>query len=375
LAAAGGEVSVSGDPDLPRYVMVSSGTTSVPKLSLWTDNNLFAFGEVWARAVALSFKDRVVGLAPAGTGAIGYVYGVLFPLLKGATCVLLERWQPAGALSLMAHERASVVAAVPTQLVKLMSEPRVNDIALPALRVVTNAGAPMPPEVAARLEELWDCRIQTVYGATDGGVPLMTDIGDPAPARLRSVGRALPLSEIRVVDRELREVEPGQPGEILWRGPTKTFGYLNDPVRTAEMFTEDGYYRSGDLVVADADGYFRIVGRVKDMIIRGAQNISPREIEEAVLGHPAVSEAVAVGLPDPVYGERVCVAVTLRDGHMLELAELGAHLRSQRMAAFKLPERLEIFDELPKTVTGKVSKDAVRERVLQRSVGDHAAIG
>jgi acyl-CoA synthetase (AMP-forming)/AMP-acid ligase II len=375
LAGAAGDMGVPGDPDLPRYVMVSSGTTSVPKLSLWTDNNLFAFGEVWARSVALSFKDRVVGLAPAGTGAIGYVYGVLFPLLSGATCVLLERWDPAAALSLMAREHASVVAAVPTQLVKLLSERGLAGIDLPALRVVTNAGAPMPPEVAARLERLWDCRIQTVYGATDGGVPLMTDIADPAQARRHTVGRLLPLSEVRLVDRDLRDVELGQPGEILWRGPTKTFGYLNDPARTAEMFTEDGYYRSGDLAQADGDGYFRIVGRVKDMIIRGGQNISPREVEEAVLGHPAVSEVVAVGLPDPVYGERVCVAVTLRDGQALELAELNTHLRTRRMASFKLPERLEIFDELPKTVTGKVSKDAVRERVLGRSVGDHAAVG
>jgi acyl-CoA synthetase (AMP-forming)/AMP-acid ligase II len=375
LAAAAGDVSVPGDPDLPRYVMVSSGTTSVPKLSLWTDNNLFAFGEVWARAVALSFKDRIVGLAPAGTGAIGYVYGVLFGLLKGATCVLLERWDPVAALSLMIKERASVVAAVPTQLVMLLGEPGLEDIALPELRVITNAGAPMPPEVAARLERMWDCRVQTVYGATDGGVPLMTDIADPAAARRGTVGRVLPLSDVRLVDQDLFEAAPGCPGEILWRGPTKTFGYLNDPARTAEMFTEDGYYRSGDLAQADGDGYYRIVGRVKDMIIRGGQNISPREVEEAVLEHPAVSEAVAVGLPDPVYGERVCVVVTLRDGQLLELDELNRHLRSRRMATFKLPERLEVFDELPKTVTGKVSKDAVRERVMQRSVGDHAAVG
>jgi non-ribosomal peptide synthetase component E (peptide arylation enzyme) len=375
LGTSAGPLPAAGDPDLPRYVMVSSGTTNVPKLSLWTDNNLCYFGEVWSRAVALSYKDRVVGLAPAGTGAIGYVFGILFPLLRGATSVLLERWEPTAALALIAAERATVVTAVPTQLVKLLDAPSARDIAFPHLRVVANAGAPMPPDAAARLERTWDCRIQNVYGATDGGVPLMTRIEDPAPVRLGTVGRPVPLTDIRLRDASGDEARPGEPGEIHWRGPTKTFGYLGDPARTAEMFTADGYYRSGDLAQADADGNFRIVGRAKDMIIRGGQNISPREIEEAVLAHPAVGEAVAVGLPDPVYGERVCVAVTLRDGGRLDLPALNAFLATRRMAKFKLPERLECFDELPRTVTGKLGKEAVRRLVLERSVGDDAAVG
>ena len=355
--------------------MVSSGTTSVPKLSLWTDNNLFAFAQMWAGAVALSLEDRIVGLAPAGTGAIGYVFGVLFPLLAGATSVLLERWDPAAALELLVRERATLAAAVPTQLVKLLDESELAATALPDLRVMVNAGAPLAPDVAARLEATCDCRIQTVYGATDGGVPLMTRINDGASARRSTVGRVTPLTDVRLVDTAMRDVQPGEPGEILWRGPTKTFGYLNDPARTAEMFTEEGYYRSGDLAQPDGNGHLRIVGRAKDMIIRGGQNISPREIEEAVLGHPAVSEAVAVGVPDPVYGERVCVAVTACDGLTLDLTALNEYLVTRRMATFKLLERVEVFAELPKTVTGKVSKEAVRDLIAQRSVGDHASVG
>jgi acyl-CoA synthetase (AMP-forming)/AMP-acid ligase II len=291
---------------------------------------------------------------------------VLFPLLGGATSTLLERWSPSEALELIEREGATIVSAVPTQLVKLLQEPAAAALRAPQLRVVTNAGAPMPPDAAAALETIWDCRIQTVYGATDGGVPLMTSIDDPVDKRRSTVGSVIPMTELLLVDEELRPVAPGERGEILWHGPTKSFGYLNEPGRTEETFWGDGYYRSGDLGELDADGYVRIVGRAKDLIIRGGQNISPREIEEAVAQHPAVSEVAAVGLPDPVYGERVCAVVSLLAGEALELAELLAFLKSRQLAPFKLPERLEILPELPKNASGKTSKQDVRRLVLER---------
>lgn len=180
----------------------------------------------------------------------------------------------------------------------------------------------------------------------------MTTIDDPAEKRRTTVGRPLPHTDLRL-----------ESGELLWRGPTKSFGYLNDAARTAEAFTDDGHYRSGDLAEADADGYYRIAGRAKDMIIRGGQNISPREVEEAAGSHPAVSEVVAVGVPDAVYGERVCVAVTLRDGAQLDLEDLTGFLAGRDVAKFKLPERLVVLPELPKTASGKLSKAEVRRLI------------
>ena len=157
---------------------------------------------------------------------------------------------------------------------------------------------------------------------------------------------------------------------MLWRNPTKTFGYLNDAERTDAMFWDDGFYRSGDLGVVDEDGYLRIVGRAKDVIIRGGQNLSPREIEEAIATEPNVSEVAVVGIPDPVYGERACACVVLRAGGSLSLDGLSQFLAAQDLVKYKWPERLELFTELPKSAGAKVSKVELRAAVLSRAEHD-----
>jgi non-ribosomal peptide synthetase component E (peptide arylation enzyme) len=359
-------VRVERDPNAPRFVMVTSGTTDLPHMSLWTDNNLWFFMSQFRKRIGLVEDDIAVGLSPANTGATGYVFPVLGPLLSGAASILLEEWSPEAALDLIEHERATLATAVPTQLVMMLERDDLADRDFSALRVFTNAGAAMPPNAAERMERVFGCIQHVVYGATDGGVPAMTQVSDPAEKRWNTVGKLTEFAEVRLVDALNEDVSPGQAGEILWRSPTKTFGYLNEPERTEAAFVDDGWYKSGDLGKLDEDGYLSIVGRAKDLIIRAGQNISPHELEMLLSRHPAIAEVSVIGFPDPVYGERTCACVVARRGEEVTLKSVIDFLDAQHVAKYKLPERLELFTELPKSAGGKVTKVELRATVAER---------
>jgi non-ribosomal peptide synthetase component E (peptide arylation enzyme) len=361
------------DPNAPRYIMVTSGTTGLPHMSLWSDNNLWYFMCEHIDAVRLGVGDVAVGIAPASTGATGYVFAVLGPILAGATSILLEDWTPQNALDLFVAAKATHITAIPTQVLKLLNDPTLRGRDFTSIRTFTNAGAAMPPEAAATMEEVFDCLAHVCFGATDGGVPTMLRWDDPRPKRLATVGRVIAHSELRLVDADMNDVPVGEPGEVLWRGATKSFGYLNEPERTEAAFWGDGWYRSGDIGSMDADGYLSVVGRVKDLIIRGGQNISPREIEDFIVAQPEVADVSVIGIPDAVLGERVCACVVLLPGKALGLAELTERMRAQGMATFKLPERIEIFDDFPKSAGGKVTKVELRSIVADRSGGSSEA--
>jgi acyl-CoA synthetase (AMP-forming)/AMP-acid ligase II len=354
--------------DEPRFITVTSGTTDIPRMSQWTDNNLSFLLRDYAEAVEMTAGDVAVAIAPANTGATGYLFPVLAPLLCGAASVLLEDWNPARALDLLEGEQATHAAAIPTQLVKMLQEQGIGRRDFSSVRVITSAGAPLTPDTAEQTEHAFGCAVTTVYGSTDGGVITVTRTTDPVHKRRHTVGRPIPGAELVLRDPLGDPVPAGTSGEATWRTPTKSFGYLNDDERTEAMFRGDGWYYSGDLGTFDADGYLAITGRSKDLIIRGGQNISPLEIEQIIARHDAVSEVAVVGVPDPVFGERVCACVVLlSDRAALTLDELVEYMRAQDIAPFKLPERLEVFNELPKTAGGKLSKVTVRSAVAERS--------
>jgi acyl-CoA synthetase (AMP-forming)/AMP-acid ligase II len=355
-------------PDEPRFITVTSGTTDIPRMSQWTDNNLSFLMHDYAEAVEMGPGDVAVAIAPANTGATGYLFPVLAPLLSGAASVLLENWNPVGALDLLESEHATHAAAIPTQLVKMLQEEGIGRRDFSSVRVITSAGAPLTPDTAEQTESTFGCVVTTVYGSTDGGVITVTRTTDPVTKRRHTVGRPIPGAELVLRDPAGQPVPTGTSGEATWRTPTKSFGYLNDDERTEAMFRDDGWYYSGDLGSLDEGGYLAITGRSKDLIIRGGQNISPLELEQIIARHEAVSEVAVVGVPDPVFGERVCACVVPRPGKTaLDLDELVSYMRAQDIAPFKLPERIELFGELPKTAGGKLSKVTLRSAIAERA--------
>jgi non-ribosomal peptide synthetase component E (peptide arylation enzyme) len=360
-AAAARLDALTADADAPRHAMISSGTTALPKISEWTDNGLHAsIACNYADAVQLSSDDVICGIATASTGATGYVYGVLAPLMVGATSVLVEPWVPQRALELMTKHRATVAIAVPAQIIKMLASPALATSDLSALRVLSNGGAPLPEARAREAELRFGCKIQTMYGATDAGTPTMMALDDPDDKRVSTVGRVVSGNELRIVTEAGEVCAPGETGEVQWRGAHKTLGYLNDDAATRAAFDDEGWYHSGDLGILGADGYLRIVGRIKDMILRGGQNIFPGEIEELLARHPAIAAVAVASIPDSTLGERACAFVVLIPGQSaLTLPDMVSYLASTGLAKFKRPERLVLMDELPLTAGGKVLKSTL----------------
>ena len=353
------------DPDQPAHVMCSSGTTGVPKASLWSANDIVAFlVHQTAQALELTSDDVAGAIAPAGQGSTGYVFPILMPLLLGATSAMLEDWKPQLALELIVRERVTYATAIPTQLVMMLNLD-LESADLSAFTRLNNAGAPLPPPVAEEIERRMGCRVQNVYGTTDGGVPSMTTVADPDWARWNTVGRGCDGEEVELRAPDGTVVVPGETGEVFWRGANNTWGYLNQPDYDEANWDSDGWYRSGDLGCVQ-DGYLRIVGRTKDMILRGGMNIFPIEIEAVLVKHPGINAVAIIAVPDDRLCEKAC-AVIVPAGEPLTLPELSGFLEGRGLAKFKFPEQLILLDELPTNPGGKVDKALLQSMVVAQN--------
>jgi len=349
----------AADAGAIALLIYTSGSTADAKGVLHSHDTLLAEARSLGPVHGISAADTVLMPSPL-THISGIVHALLVPAVFGTTAVLMDRWEAGAARALIAAARVTYMVGAPTFLRDLAA----GTPGAPAhLRLFSCGGADVDPalvrEAAARL----GCVAKRVYGSTEFPTVTTTGPDDPPERRIDSEGHAIGANEVRLVDEEGAAVAPGREGEILARGPECFLGYRN-PALNGDAFTADGWFRTGDLGTLDAEGYLRITGRRKDVIIRKGENISARELEDLLAAHPAVAEVAVVGVPDAVAGEIACAVLRLRPGaRPPTLAELAEQLTARGLSRRKLPERLEVVADFPRTASGKIVKRTLREQL------------
>ncbi|WP_068395942.1 AMP-binding protein [Kribbia dieselivorans] len=366
LATLTSELPEDSRPDDAFLIVYTSGTTSRPKGCLHTFNTVRTSAAAIHTALDYTADDVQFGPSPI-THATGLVTSVVLPMLAGASSYLMEVWEPtAGVAAVKRHGCTAAVTAAPfLQMLLDANDPGQNDAG--TLTRWICAGSPIPPPLVERAgRELPGLRVLSLYGRSENFVTTTCSTGDDPGRALTSDGQAVDGGSVKIVGGDGLEVARGEEGDIAYRGPSHMIEYFHDDEQTGALFTPEGYSRSGDLGRMDEDGFVRVTGRTKDLIIRGGMNISAREIEEHLMRHDSVSQVAAVGMPDDRLGEKVCIYVVPADGASPTLAELTDFLRSDGIATQKLPERLEVVDALPMTATGKVQKHVLRQQIAER---------
>ncbi len=355
------------DPDTALVIVFTSGTTARPKGCVHTLNTMRASAVAIARSLRYTERDLQFGPSPI-THSTGLINSVLVPLLTGGSTYVMEVWDPERALERIAELGCTATVAPTTFLQMILDryDPARHDMS--SMRVWACAASVIPPAVVRDGSALFPgCRVLSLYGRSENFLTTICTLDDPPERSLTSDGAPIAGASVRIVDESGRPVARGTVGDIAYKGPSHMLEYFRDPEQTALLFTPDGYSRSGDLGTMDADGYVRVTGRLKDIVIRGGMNISCRELEELLALHPAVHDVAVVGMPDHRLGEKVCAYVVPRPGRPAPiLQDLAAHLRTAGIATQKLPERLELIDELPLSATGKVQKELLRRDIADK---------
>jgi len=354
-------------PDDVFLINSTSGTTGLPKCVVHTQNRWHYFHQKAVANGVLTPEDIFLPVIPTPFG-FGLWTSHTTPIYLGATAVILERFTTRAACAAIARHKVTVLCCVSTQLTMLMADPGCRDYDLSSLRVVFAGGEALPYRPAAEFEELTGATILQFYGSNETGLLSGTTVHDPRERRLRTGGRIVPEMSVRLFDGE-RDVTVTGRGQPACRGPATSLGYLGGTDHD-KLFTRDGWMRMGDLCEIDADGYLSVTGRTSDFILRGGKNISATQVEDAVTTHPAIAVAAAVAMPDPIFGEKVCLYAELADPHTIELTELAEYLLAQGVSKELLPERLIVFDELPRSSGGKIAKGQLREDIRARMEAD-----
>jgi len=351
------------DPTLPALFQLSGGTTGVPKLIPRTHNDYLYNSKAAAAINDIHPDDALLVVLPLSHNFPLACPGLQGFMMRGARTVLSTSTHPVDLFKLIARERITHLELVPALLIRMLSDPTLNDFDLSLLRIINTGGQKLQAEVKRRAEEMIpSCKVQEVFGMAEG-LLCYVRLDDPDEVRYETAGRPVsPWDEIRLVDEQGNEVPDGDIGELLVRGPYTLRGYYRVPEYNARTFTSDGFYKTGDLMRRHSSGNYIVEGRKKDLINRGGEKISAEEVENLILAHPAVLNVACVPMPDPQLGERMCAFVMLRPGIALTLQELTSFLLGKEIARFKLPERLEVLEELPLSRVGKVMKQALIEQ-------------
>jgi len=357
-------IEATQDADDVFNVQFTSGTTGAPKGAALTHFNIVNNGFFVGEGMRLTAEDRVCIPVPL-YHCFGMVLGVLAAVTHGAASVFPgDGFDPLRVLETVVHERCTALYGVPTMFIAELEHPRFGEFDLSSLRTGIMAGSPCPIAVMRRvIAEMHMPEVTICYGMTETSpVSFQSQTDDLVERRVGTVGRVHPHVQVKIVDAHGRVTPRGTTGELLTRGYSVMRGYWGDAERTREAIDDGGWMHTGDLAAIDEEGYCNIVGRVKDMIIRGGENISPREIEDFLFRHPAVIDVAVVGVPDAKYGEAVCACVRLRAGMQATEEEIREFCRGQ-IAHYKVPRYVRFMDSFPLTISGKVQKYLIREQL------------
>lgn len=352
--------------DDPTNIQFTSGTTGAPKGATLTHHNILNNGYFVGEALGLSSGDRVCIPVPF-YHCFGMVMGNLACITHGSTIVIPSAaFEPAAVLSAVERESCTALYGVPTMFIAVLEHPEFDRFQLSSLRTGIMAGAPCPIEVMRRvIDRLWIAEITIAYGMTETSpVSFQTSRADTIERRVSTVGCIHPHIEVKIVDEKGAVVPRGTRGELCTRGYSVMRGYWDDEQRTAQVIDAAGWMHTGDLATIDEDGYCNIVGRIKDVVIRGGENISPREIEEFLYTHPDIQDVQVFGVPDEKFGEELCAWIRLRGPDLLTDEDVRGYCR-ERIAHYKVPRYVRFVDEFPMTVTGKIQKFVMRERMTK----------
>ena len=350
-------------------VLFTSGTEGLPKGVMLTHNNILASERAYCARLNLTWQDVFMMPAPLGH-ATGFLHGVTAPFLIGARSVLLDIFTPDACLALLEQQRCTCMLGATPFVYDLLNLLEKQPADLSALRFFLCGGTTIPKKVARECQQR-GIKLLSVYGSTESSPHAVVNLDDPLSRFMHTDGYAAAGVEIKVVDDARKTLPPGCEGEEASRGPNVFMGYFDEPELTARALDEEGWYYSGDLCRMDEAGYIKITGRKKDIIVRGGENISSREVEDILLQHPKIHDACVVAMSDERLGERSCAYVVLKaPHHSLSLEEVVAFFSRKRVAKYKYPEHIVVIEKLPRTTSGKIQKFLLRKDIMRRLTQD-----